>query len=158
MGDLLKKTIDSEVLKMLARRVDYAPANAKDAAASARMLYADLELIGLTDADCQRVTEAMNSIALNIGKWPTAYMVRDHLPLKPSLAPPPKPRPPMPGIVSHRRRELGLDRKPNESVTEHAVRCRQWLRERKIKLLDKIQEQVDREAVEEREAIQQEAL
>lgn len=75
---------------MLVRGVDYAPA-AEDLPAVTRQMIADVQQLGLTDADSPRVVAAFTTIALHIGKWPTAYMIRENLP--------PKPQPMLPGPV-----------------------------------------------------------
>lgn len=79
MNEKLNEVIAQEMTKMAARRVDYAPTDQKDIAIAIRIMQSDLAKLNLKDSDCDRVRATFDTIALQIGKWPTAYMVRDNL-------------------------------------------------------------------------------
>ena len=122
----LTEVVATELTKMLARQLDYSPA-AEDLPLIIQVMVEDLRRVGLTDNDAERVQAAFGAIATNVGRWPTMYMVREHLPARQHstpLLPAPAPR----GIMEHLKK-LGLDQKDGESIAEQAARCRQWLLE-----------------------------
>ena len=122
----LTEVVAVELTKMLARQLDYSPA-AEDLPLIIQVMVEDLRRVGLSDYDAERVQAAFGAIATNVGRWPTMYMVREHLPGRQHThkeLPAPAPR----GITEHLK-ELGLDQKPGESIAEQAARCRQWLLE-----------------------------
>ena len=122
----LTEVVAMELTKMLARQLDYSPA-AEDLPYNIQVMVEDLRRVGLTDNDAERVQAAFGAIATNVGRWPTMYMVREHLPGRQPAhkeLPAPAPR----GIMEHLK-ELGLDQKDGESIAEQAARCRKWLLE-----------------------------
>lgn len=77
--DKLAAVVQKELSKMLVRGVDYSPA-AEDLPSVTRVMIDDLIRLGLTDQDASRVEQAFSTVALHIGRWPTAFMIRENLP------------------------------------------------------------------------------
>lgn len=120
----LSQVVTEELTKMMARQLDYAPA-AEDLPYTIAIMTGDLQRKGLTDDDELRVREAFGNVAINAVRWPTTYMVLEHMPGRapayPALeGPPPK------GILTQLKK-VGLEQKIGESAAEYAVRCRQWM-------------------------------
>lgn len=62
-----------------------------------------------------------------------------------------------PSIIENLKR-IGLQQRPGETVADHAARCRQYLRDNRMlgRLPPAVRAEIDREAAEERLAIQEE--
>ena len=123
----LTEVVATELTKMLARQLDYSPA-AEDLPYNIQVMVEDLRRVGLTDTDAERVQSAFADIATNVDRWPTMYMVREHMPGRQHTRkelPAPAPR----RIMEHLK-EIGLEQLSGESSADWAARCRQWCRDR----------------------------
>lgn len=75
----LAVTVESQLFKMLARNLDYAP-SPSDISAVTQVMIEDLQSRGLRDADAERVEQAFRTLGPHLQKWPTSRMVIDALP------------------------------------------------------------------------------
>src|SRR3990170_3493062 len=80
----LRTVVEQELLRMLARQLDYAP-TADELPFTAQVMTEDLANRGLRDKDCDRVREAFHKLGPALQRWPTARMV---LEVMPSTEPP----------------------------------------------------------------------
>lgn len=120
----LQQVVTEELTKMMARQVDYTPA-AEDLPYTIGVMVEDLKRSGLTDDDTERVRAAFGEIALNVGRWPTTYMVREHMPgRQPAYK---ELSAPTPDSIIQRLKKLGLEQTALENPAEYAIRCRQWM-------------------------------
>ncbi len=76
---MLLKTVMQEMVRMLARQLDYAPA-ADELPFSAQVMVDDLKHYGLTDEDANRVMSAFITLGPQIQRWPTSKTVIEALP------------------------------------------------------------------------------
>lgn len=77
----LRTIVQQELIRMLARQLDYAP-TADELPFTAQVMTEDLAHRGLRDADCDRVREAFAKLGPTLQRWPTARMVIEALPSK----------------------------------------------------------------------------
>ena len=120
----LTEVVTMELTKMMARQLDYTPA-AQDLPYTIATMTEDLKRVGLTDDDVGRIQAAFGNIAINVGRWPTTYMVREHLPgRQPAYK---ELSAPTSDSIIQRLKKLGLEQKALENPAEYAKRCRQWM-------------------------------
>jgi len=77
----LRTVVEQELLKMLARQLDYAP-TADELPFTAQVMTEDLVYRGLRDKDCDRVREAFQKLGPALQRWPTARIVIESMPSK----------------------------------------------------------------------------
>ena len=126
MEQVLLQTLKEELLLMMARQLDYSP-KAEDLPRNCRVMCKDLMAIGLKDADAARVRAAMQKIAIDIGRWPTAYMIRNCLPASEQTAQTQLP-PPMPPAIRQWLVQNGLDKRADETSDEYKCRCLEFMK------------------------------
>lgn len=119
--------ITEELSAAMVRRPEGTPAAAK-IALHVEMMESDLKRMNITDDDAARVKVALQYCAINIDRWPTAIMVRQHLP-KPYT--PPQLQGPPPKTIAQTARTLGLELRAGETPAELAARCKAWLESRR---------------------------
>ena len=152
----LRATIQQELLRMLARQLDYAP-TADELPFTVQVMTDDLVNHGLRDVDAPRVREAFARLSPALQKWPTTRMVIEALPppdrkemvYRPMLSAP----------------ETALDRFVEEYLRAHPHAskrdaCMNYLKQKNLlkhlpMSLQEIQSEI--EAAAERAAIQEEA-
>lgn len=79
----LREVVTQEMIRMLARQLDYAPA-ADELPFTAQVMVDDLHRVGLSDVDTDRVIAAFRHLGPRTQRWPTARMVLECLPSKPT--------------------------------------------------------------------------
>jgi len=125
MESRLLATINEEMMLMMARQLEYAPA-ADDLPAVAKVMYHDLVRLGLKNEDSDRVRKAFQGIALNLGRWPTAFMVKENLP-KSTVDRKALPNASLPKTVQENLERMGMAQLPGESHKDYAIRCAQYM-------------------------------
>lgn len=64
---------------MLARQLDYSPA-AEELPQVIEVMHQDLQRMGFSDADSERIAMAFDRLALTATKWPTVVAVKEVVP------------------------------------------------------------------------------
>lgn len=100
MEAILRTIVEQELVKMLARQLDYAP-TADELPFTAQVMTEDFAQRGLHDCDSARVQEAFRKIGPVLQRWPTARAVLEAIP---SSEPPhralPRPEPSLERIAT----------------------------------------------------------
>lgn len=162
---MLYQVIREEMLTSLARQLDYCP-KAEEVPVVAKVMYSDLSRIGLTDADADRVRASFQRIAVEVGRWPTAFMIREHMPKAPALPSDQRNVPRSNNAVRHKYAKSlnNVNRYVSEYIKQHPgttnrEACVSYMKQTGITPPDHLDETEDeREARLEREAIQNETV
>lgn len=144
---------------MLARQLPNSP-KAEELAANVAMMTRDLYAMGLHDFDDDRISQAMMTVAIDIGRWPTSHMIKKNLP--------PRTRHHYKALehrfmhpkIRANIKDRNLGKQPNENPEDYAKRCLVEMRlagKDGEKMANHLEKNIDQEAIDERKAIQEEA-
>ena len=92
MRNDLQTLVENEMVRALARRLDYSPATT-DLSGSASVMVDDLMTAGYTDADTERVREGFRRWGPTATRWPRCADILPHIPRLSELPRPALPEP-----------------------------------------------------------------
>ncbi len=158
----LRMTVEQELLRMMARRLDHGP-SADELPFTVQVVTEDLMAKGLRDGDSDRVRSAFALLGPTLDRWPTVRQIMDALPSRKDAftALPPPGRKPMPENVRQHfdaakaRATVKSILRPGESFGDYQAAL--YASGMKKAAFDAARlGEIDEEAAAERRAIQQE--